>query len=104
MGERRENQRIPVALDVVLNYREHALICTLRDISLNGAFVEAAPDDLPYTNSSVELALTVTKDGQAKYCRIPARISRITDHGAAVSFSDVGLDAYSSLVSIVYEA
>ncbi|HYM47506.1 MAG TPA: PilZ domain-containing protein [Burkholderiaceae bacterium] len=104
MAERRENNRIPVGVDVVLNYREHALICTLRDISLNGAFLEAPPDDLPYTNSSGELALTVTKGGQSKHCRIPARISRITDNGAAVSFSDVGLDAYSSLVSIVYEA
>lgn len=104
MSERRENQRIPVAYDVVLNYREHALICTLRDISLNGAFLEAAPDDLPYTNSPVEIALTVTRDGAAKQCRIPARISRLTDNGAAISFSDVGMDAYSSLVSIVYEA
>jgi|SRR6266566_4609885 len=104
MSERRENQRIPVALDVVLNYREHALICTLRDISLNGAFVEAEPDDLPYTNSPVELGFTLTKDGNAQYCRITARISRVTGNGAAVSFSDVGMDAYSSLVSIVYQA
>jgi hypothetical protein len=104
MSEKRENQRIPVTVDVVLNYREHALICTLRDISLNGAFLEAPPDDLPYTNSQVELALTVTKDGTAKYCRIPARIRRLTDNGVGVSFSDVGMDAYSSLVSIVYEA
>lgn len=104
MSERRENNRIPVTFDVVLNYREHALICTLKDISLNGAFLEAAPDDLPYTNSDVELAVTVNRGGQAKYCRIPARISRITENGAAISFSDVGMDAYSSLVSIVYEA
>ncbi len=104
MAERRENQRVPIDVDVVLNYREHALICTLRDISVNGAFIEAAPDDLPYTNSKVELALTVTRNGAARYCRIPARISRITNNGAAVSFSDVGMDAYSSIVSIVYEA
>lgn len=104
MNERRENQRIPVVIDAVLNYREHALICTLRDISLNGAFVEVPPDDLPYTNSPVELALNVTRNGTARHCRIPARIRRITDNGAAVSFGDVGMDAYSSLVSIVYEA
>lgn len=104
MNEQRKNQRIPVGVDAVLNYREHVLICTLRDISLNGAFLEAPPDDLPYTNSSVELALTVTRDGTAKHCRIPARISRITDNGAAVSFGDVEMDTYSSLVSIVYEA
>ncbi len=104
MPERRENQRIPVGLDVVLNYREHALICTLRDISLKGAFVEATPDDLPYTNSDVELALTLLREGRSKYCRIPARIERITDGGAAISFGDLGAETYSSLVSIVYEA
>lgn len=104
MAERRENQRIPLALDVVLNYREHALICTLRDISLKGAFVEATPDELPYTHSSVEIALTINHSGRAKYCRIPARIERVTDNGAAISFGDLGIDTYSSLVSIVYEA
>jgi hypothetical protein len=104
MSERRENQRIPVALDVVLNYREHALICTLRDISLTGAFVEATPDDLPYTNANVELALTLQSQGQPKYCRIPARIARISEQGAAISFEDLGMETYSSLVSIVYEA
>lgn len=93
-----------MVLDVVLNYREHALVCTLRDISLKGAFVEATPDDLPYANSPVEIGVTLRHDGNPKYCRIPARISRITENGAAVSFSDVGMDVYSSLVSIVYEA
>jgi hypothetical protein len=104
MAERRENQRMPMALDVVLNYREHALICTLRDISLKGAFVEATPDDLPYTNAPVEIGMTLNHDGKSKYCRIPARIERITENGAAVSFSDVGMDVYSSLVGIVYQA
>lgn len=104
MSERRENSRVPVAVDVVLNYREHALICTLRDISLNGAFIEATPDDLPYTNSNVEIALTMQRNGQSKHCRIPARIARITDQGAAISFSDIGAETYSNLVSIVYEA
>lgn len=104
MTERRENQRIPVAFDVVLNYREHALICTLRDISLKGAFIEATPDELPYTHCDVELALTVEREGRPKYCRIPARIERVTENGAAISFSDLGMETYSSLVSIVYEA
>jgi hypothetical protein len=82
------------------------LICTLRDISLDGAFVEAPPDELPFANATVEIALTVTpkKGGETKHCRIPARIRRITDTGAAISFSDLESDTYSSLVSIVYDA
>jgi len=104
MSERRENQRIPVALDVVLNYREHVLVCTLRDISLKGAFVETLPDDVPYTNTNVELGVTFNREDGFKHCRIPARIARVTDQGTAVSFGDLGIDTYSNLVSIVYQA
>jgi hypothetical protein len=104
MSERRGNQRVPVILDVVLNYREHALICTMRDISLEGAFVEAPPEELPFANSSVEIAMTVMRGGESKHCRLPARIRRVSDDGAAISFRDLERDAYSNLVSIVYEA
>lgn len=41
MNERRDSQRVPVTLDAVLNYQAQVMICTIRDISLNGAFIEA---------------------------------------------------------------
>jgi hypothetical protein len=103
-NEKRGNPRTPIELDAVLNYEAFALICTIRDISLNGAFVEAAPEELPFNNTSIELSLTVTNGGEPQYFRIPARIRRVTDHGAGVSFGDVGMDAYFSLVNMVYHA
>ncbi len=104
LAERRENRRIPVAFDAVLSYRQHTLVCTLRDISMDGAFLNTYPDELPYTDAHVELGLTFNKNGNYKHCRIPARIRRISEDGAAISFSDVGIDAYSNLVSIVYQS
>ncbi len=104
MNERRDSQRVPVALDAVLNYQAQVMICTIRDISLNGAFIEGTPEGLPYFNAPVELGLTLTSAGETKQHRIPAKIRRITDNGVGLTFGDVGMDAYFSLVNLVYNA
>ncbi len=99
--ERRGSLRTPVALSGILNYRTTAVICTIRNLSLNGAFLEADPYDLPYSGE-VELGLTIDANGENKYLRLPATIARVTDEGAGISFADVGRDAYFSLVDLVY--
>ena len=104
MNERRDSQRVPVALDAVLNYQAQVMICTVRDISLNGAFIEGTAEALPYFNASVELGLTLNAGGETKQHRIPAKIRRLTDKGAGISFGDVDMDAYFSLVNLVYNA
>ena len=104
MNERRDSQRVPVVIDAVLNYQAQVMICTVRDISLNGAFIEGMPQGLPYFNAPVELGLTLTAGGETKQHRIPAKIRRIAENGAGVSFGDVGMDAYFSLVNLVYNA
>ncbi len=104
MNERRDSQRVPVTLDAVLNYQAQVTMCVVRDISLNGAFIEGAPSDLPYFNASIELGLTLNAGGETKQHRLPAKIRRITDKGAGVSFGDVEMDAYFTLVNLVYNA
>ena len=104
MNERRDSQRVPVTIDAVLNCQAQVMICTVRDISLNGAFIESTPGCLPYYNALVELGLTLTSGGETKQHRIPAKIRRITDKGVGLTFGDVGMDAYFSLVSLVYNA
>ena len=104
MNERRDSQRVPVTIDAVLNYQAQVMICTVRDISLNGAFIESVPGGLPYYNAPVELGITLTSDGETKQHRIPAKIRRITDKGVGLTFGDVGMDAYFSLVNLVYNA
>ncbi len=102
--ERRDNARQPVEWDAVLNYQQHAIICTIRDISLNGAFVETVPDELPTRNANVELGFSVLNNGESRYLRIPGKIAYIKDNGAGVRFSDVGMEIYKDLVEVVYEA
>jgi len=102
MQERRISPRMPVSLDVVLNYRSSAVVCTMRDVSLGGAFLEAQPAELPY-NGAVEINMTVrSPHGQAKFLRVPAQIARITERGAGVTFGDLGQDAYFNLVDLVF--
>jgi hypothetical protein len=101
--ERRNNSRMPIELDAVVNYQASAVICTIKDISVTGAFIEASPEDLPFSGK-VELALTLNSKGQARSYRLPAVIRRVSDRGVAVSFSDIDKDAYFSLVDLVFPA
>ena len=102
MSDRRKNLRVPVEMDVVLNYRERVFVCTVRDLSLKGAFVHAAPDEMPYRNADIELGLSLTRNGECTHYRIPGNIKRITDDGVGISFSDLGIDVYSDLASVLY--
>lgn len=52
----------------------------------------------------MELGLTLISAGETKQHRIPAKIRRITDNGVGLTFGDVGMDAYFSLVNLVYNA
>jgi len=99
--EKRETPRMPVVLDAMLNYRATAVMCTVRDISLGGAFVEATPEDLPYSGN-IELGISVNNNGASKYYRLPGKICRVTDGGAGIRFDGEGPEAYFSLVDLVY--
>ncbi len=103
-NERRNNSRMPIELDAVLNYQASAVICTVRDLSVTGAFIEAAPEDLPFSGQKVELSLTLSSKGQPKSFRLPAVIRRVTDNGAGVSFSNIDQETYFSLVDVVFPA
>lgn len=98
-SERRESQRLPIGVDVVLNHRSQAVVCTIKNISLNGAYIDAEPELLPY-NGSVELGFTVPVNGESKQFRVPATIRWLAASGAGVSFGDIGREAYFSLVDL----
>lgn len=101
--ERRINQRMPTEMSAVLNFDTHAQICTVRDISPTGAFIETDPEELPLTRS-VELGMSVETKNGPKYYRLPVLIRRITEDGAGVSFGDVERETYFNLVDLVYRA
>lgn len=100
-ADRRESPRMPLGMDVVLNYRAQTQVCTLRDISLRGAFLNADPAFLA-CNGAVELGITVpqTENGETKHVRVPATIRRLADNGAGVAFGDLAGDTYFSLIDL----
>lgn len=98
--ERRKSRRLPVALDVVLNHRAQTVICTMRDLSLSGAFIDADCDLLPYAGI-VEVGFSLPAGSGSNPVRVPATIQRTSESGAALRFADIGRDAYFGLVDFV---
>lgn len=99
-AERRKSRRLPVSLDVVLNHRAQSVVCTMRDICLEGAFLDVEPDLLPF-GGILELNFHLPRGAELNRVSLPATIQRTTNDGAAVSFGDVGRDAYFDLVDLV---
>ncbi len=90
---------MPIGIDVVLNHRSQAVVCTIKNISMNGAFIDAEPELLPYSGN-VELGFSVPVNGESKQFRVPATIRWLAEGGAGVSFGDIGREAYFSLVDL----
>ncbi len=74
--------------------------CRLRDISLDGAFIETENFALA-KDSKVDLVLRIRCDGETSACRVPAKVVRAERGGAAVVFGDLEEDAYNILLEIV---
>ena len=75
--------------------------CTLRDISLEGAFVETAGQILDQ-DERVELVLKVRAGDHNQHCRVPATVARVSDEGAALVFDDPDEELYRTLFDIVH--
>lgn len=75
--------------------------CKLRDISLEGAFVETGAVRLS-KNAEVDLVLKVRSGKKIEHCQIPARVARVTKDGAALIFDKLEEQVYRTLINIVY--
>ncbi len=72
--------------------------CRLRDISVNGAYIETK--DFPLAKgAAVELVLRIRREGKLTHCRLPAKVLRVDQDGAALMFSN--LDEF--LQQVVYD-
>lgn len=62
--------------------------CRLRDISLNGAYIETK--NFPLAKGAVvELVLRIRRDERLTHCRLPAKVIRAEQDGAALMFTDL---------------
>ncbi len=74
--------------------------CRLRDISLNGAFIETENFALA-KDSKVDLVLRIRCDGETSACRVPAKVVRTERGGAALMFGGLDEQTYNLLFGIV---
>ena len=101
-NEQREIRRKPIDIEAYLSCKEKSpRPCRVRDLSLNGAFVEC--EDVRLTeNETVEFGLSVgSGENKWRHC-VPARIVRVSKNGAALSFRKIDMDAFGSLLKLLY--
>jgi hypothetical protein len=75
--------------------------CRLRDISVGGAFLETKNFALP-NGTNLEVVLKIRREGKPRHCRLPAKVIRVEENGAAVMFGDLDEELCNILLDIVY--
>ena len=71
--------------------------CRLRDISVGGAFLETKNFALP-NGTNLEVVIKIRRG----HCRLPAKVIRVEEDGAAVMFRDLDEELCNILLDIVY--
>ncbi len=74
--------------------------CRLRDISLDGAFIETKTFALA-KGTDMEVVLKIRRGGKPTHCRLPAKVVRAERGGAAVVFGELDEQTYNILLEIV---
>ncbi len=74
--------------------------CWLRDLSLDGAFIETENFALA-KGTPTEVVLKIRRGGKLTHCLLPAKVIRTERGGAAVMFGDLDEQAYNMLVDFV---
>lgn len=74
--------------------------CRLRDISLDGAYIETKNFALT-KGTKLDLVLRILRKGQTAACPLPAEVVRAEKGGAALIFTNLDKDANSILADIV---
>jgi hypothetical protein len=75
--------------------------CKLRDIGVDGAFVETEGFALS-RGATVDLVLKVRSGEKTRHHRVEARVTRVSESGAALVFDKLDDSLYRTLLDIVY--
>ena len=93
-ANRRSSLRRVSDINVLVHDGLELMKCRLRDISLDGAFIETKT-----FGTDVHLVLDI-RSGQ-KHCCLPAKVVRAEGDGAALRFGDLDEQAYNILCDVV---
>jgi len=74
--------------------------CRLRDISLDGAFLETKNLALA-KGAKLDLVLRILREGKTVACPLPAKVVRAEKGGAALMFGSLDEHLYNVLLDIV---
>jgi hypothetical protein len=74
--------------------------CRLRDISIDGAFIETTSFTLT-EGTKLDLVLRILREEETEACPVPAEVIRVTEDGAALIFGRVDQRLYNVLDDIV---
>ncbi len=100
--KQRSTERRPIALDIFITHKlEYSARWKTRDLSLHGALIDMAHDDLP-PDCDVEAILAVKSQQGVEHHRIPARIIRVGEKGVALRFRGYGNQTYAVLAHLLY--
>ena len=75
--------------------------CRHRDISVGGAFLGTKSFALP-NGTNLEVVIKTRPGGKLRHCRLPAKVIRVEEDGAAVMFGDLDEELCNILLDIVY--
>ncbi len=102
--ERRKKRRVVVTRPVLLKHKklgQHA--GWLRDVSLDGVFVESDWKDLPiFTPIEVNVSLENSETNQVHEFQIPTTVTRLTPTGLGLRFDMFDKKSYSALLDVIY--
>jgi len=101
---RRDNPRINVTRPVVINHTQKGVEAGwIRDVSLDGAFVQSDWKDLPtFTAVDISVTLSTGEERKVKEYHLPATVARSTDEGLGVKFGHLDMESYSALLDLLY--
>ncbi len=99
-GDRRLGSRRAAGVKVLAYDGVEMKKYRLRDISLDGAFLETKNFALT-KGTNLEVVLKIRSGGKATYCRLPAMVIRAEEDGAAVMFAHLDEQADNTLLKIV---
>ncbi len=99
--ERRFGPRHVTDVKVLVHDGVELRKCTLRDIGLQGAFIEIKNFPLA-EDADTELVARLRREGKHVHCRLPAKVVRTESDGAALRFTELDAHAQQVLVELIY--
>ncbi|HKQ30526.1 MAG TPA: PilZ domain-containing protein [Burkholderiales bacterium] len=100
--EGRSSLRRRCSFEALINHgSSYSTSWQVRDLNLEGAFVEAESGHLP-AGADVEVVLSYRRDEQSIEVRLPAVVKRVDATGMALNFGRYDNLIYTNLVNLLY--